>query len=222
MSTDVAKAGNVTLTVWDQEVQGGQKAQIERLNAEFQRRYPNVKINRVARSFTDLQNTLRVALSGSNPPDVVQVNQGYATMVQFVKAGLLRPMNAYSEVYGWNKRFPKGLLDLNSVTRDGRSFGSGDLYGVSLNGEIVGIYYNKDKLSQLSIQPPKTWAEFEQALATAKGKGEIPLAFGNQEKLPALQMYGLIQDRFAGKQAVRNLVFGNGGAWTDGPSVQAA
>jgi raffinose/stachyose/melibiose transport system substrate-binding protein len=39
---DVAKAGDVTLTVWDQEVRGGQKKQIQQLNAAFQAKYPNV------------------------------------------------------------------------------------------------------------------------------------------------------------------------------------
>ena len=32
---DVSKAGDVTLTIWDQEVRGGQAAQIKRLNAAF-------------------------------------------------------------------------------------------------------------------------------------------------------------------------------------------
>ena len=32
---DVAAAGDVTLTVWDQEVRGGQAAQIKRLNQAF-------------------------------------------------------------------------------------------------------------------------------------------------------------------------------------------
>ncbi|MFI0449983.1 extracellular solute-binding protein [Actinomadura sp. 6N118] len=222
VSTDVAKAGNVTLTVWDQEIQGGQRKQIDTLNARFQATYPNVKINRVARSFTDLQKTLRLALSGDNPPDVVQANQGYAAMGQVVKGGLLLPLDSYDQVYGWKKRYPKSLMDLNSVTPDGKSIGGGNLYGVSLNGEIVGIYYNKDKLAKVGLQPPKTWAEFEQALGTAKSKGELPLAFGNLEKLPAMQMYGIIQDQTAGKEAVRNLVFGKGGSWTDQPNVQAA
>src|SRR5687768_10910344 len=55
---DVAKAGDVTLTVWDQEVRGGQRRQIERLNRAFQERYPNVTIKRVAKSFEDLNTTL--------------------------------------------------------------------------------------------------------------------------------------------------------------------
>ncbi|MFI0447522.1 extracellular solute-binding protein [Actinomadura sp. 6N118] len=222
VSTDVAKAGNVTLTVWDQEVQGGAKEQIEKLNDQFEAKYPNVKINRVSRSFTDLQKTLRLALSGNNPPDVVEANQGYASMAQFVKAGMLLPLDSYDAVYGWKKRYPKGLMDLNSVTKDGKLIGSGNLYGVSLNGEIVGLYYNKEKLAKLGIQPPKTWAEFDQALATAKSKGEVPIAFGNVEKLPAMQLYGILQDGQLDKESVRKLVFGGGGSWTDAPNVQAA
>ncbi|MGI5169807.1 extracellular solute-binding protein [Spirillospora sp. CA-253888] len=222
VNTDVAKAGNVTLTVWDQEVQGGQRRQIDRLNAAFQARHPNVRINRVARSFTDLQKTLRLALSGGSPPDVVQANQGYAAMGQFVKAGMLASLAPYDKVYGWTKRYPKALTDLNSVTSDGRRIGSGELYGVSLNGEIVGLYYNKDKLAELGLKPPATWGEFEQALATAKGKGEQPLAFGNLEKLPGVQVFGIVQDQTAGKDKVRDLVFARGGAWTDQPNVQAA
>jgi raffinose/stachyose/melibiose transport system substrate-binding protein len=222
VNTDIAKVGNVTITVWDQEVLGGQNEQIQKLNQQFQAKYPNVKINRVSRSFTDLQKTLRLALSGDSPPDVVEANNGYASMAQFVKDGMLLPLDSYDKVYGWKKRYPKGLMDLNSVTPDGKLIGAGNLYGVSLNGEFVGLYYNKEKLAKLGLQPPKTWAELEQDFATAKGKGEVPIAFGNVEKLPAMQLYGLIQDQNAGKDAVRKLVFGSGGAWTDAPSVTAA
>ena len=48
----IAKAGDVTLTVWDQEVRGGQNKQMKQLNAEFMQKYPNVTIKRVAKSFT--------------------------------------------------------------------------------------------------------------------------------------------------------------------------
>ncbi len=48
---------DVTLTVWDQEVRGGQNAQIEQLNKEFMDEYPNVTIKRVAKSFTDINKT---------------------------------------------------------------------------------------------------------------------------------------------------------------------
>src|SRR5918999_4346070 len=135
---DVSKAGPVTLTVWDQEVRGGQRRQIERLNAAFQNRYPNVTIDRVAKSFTDLNTTLKLAVSGDEAPDVVQANQGRPVMGQLVKGGLLRPIDGYAEAYGWADRYAPVLLDLNRFSPDGEEFGSGRLFGLSQMGEIVG------------------------------------------------------------------------------------
>ena len=161
---DVAKAGDVTLTIWDQEVRGGQAKQIKQLNADFQRTYPNVTIKRVAKSFTDLNTTLKLAVSGPKAPDIVQANQGRQVMGALVTGGLLKPMDAYADAYGWNDRWSKTLLDLNRFSSDGKQFGSGDLYGVSQMGEIVGVFYNKDKVASV----PKTFGEFEDMLAKAK------------------------------------------------------
>ncbi|MCO6008733.1 extracellular solute-binding protein [Actinoallomurus purpureus] len=222
VSTDVAKAGPVTLTVWDQEVLGGQNEQMEKLNAAFHAKYPNVTIKRVSRSFTDLEKTLRLALSGGSPPDVVEANQGYGIMAALVKAGALVPLDPYEQAYGFRKRFPAGLNQLNSVTPDGKTIGSGSLYGVAMTGEAVGIYYNTDKLTKLGLKPPTTWAEFEQDLATAKGKGETPIYLANLEKFPAIHEFGVLLGQTTGKDALRNLVFGRGGAWTDPSVVQAA
>lgn len=86
---DVAAAGDVKLTIWDQEVRGGQAAQIKRLNEAFQEHHPNVTIKRVAKSFEDLNKTLKLAVSGPKAPDVVQANQGRPVMGTLVEGGLL-------------------------------------------------------------------------------------------------------------------------------------
>ena len=64
-------------------------------------------------------------------------------MGQLVKGGLLKPLDAYADAYGWNDRWSKTLLDLNRFSADGKQFGAGNLYGVSQQGEIVGVFYNK-------------------------------------------------------------------------------
>jgi raffinose/stachyose/melibiose transport system substrate-binding protein len=215
---DVAKAGNVTLTVWDQEVRGGQAAQIKRLNAAFEAKYPNVKIKRVAKSFEDLQATLKLAVSSNKAPDVVEANQGRPVMGQLVKGGLLKPLDGYAKIFNWQDRWAKTLLDLNSFSPDGKTFGSGNLYGVSQAGEIVGVFYNKDKVAT----PPKTFAEFEQQLADAKSKGEVPIAFGNLEKWPAIHEFQTVQNQFAQKQSVRDFVFAKPGASFATPENQQA
>ena len=215
---DVAKAGDVTLTIWDQEVRGGQAAQIKRLNAAFLAQYPNVKINRVAKSFTDLQTTLKLAVSGNKAPDIVEANQGRPIMGQLVKGGLLKPLDAYAEAYGWNDRWSRTLLDLNRFSSDGKQFGSGDLYGVSQMGEIVGVFYNKDKIAS----PPKTFAEFEQMLAKAKQKGETPISFGNLDKFGGIHEFQTVQNQFVGKDSTRNFVFAKNGQTFDTAENQEA
>ena len=84
ISTDISDVGDVTLTVWDQEVRGGQNEQMEQLNAAFMEKYPNVTIDRNSQSFDDLATTLRLALTDADAPDVVQANNGRKTMGQFV------------------------------------------------------------------------------------------------------------------------------------------
>jgi raffinose/stachyose/melibiose transport system substrate-binding protein len=222
VNTDIAKDGPVTLTVWDQEVLGGQNEQMQKLNAAFHAKYPNVTIKRVSRSFSDLEKTLRLALSGNTPPDVVEANQGYGIMAALAKAGALVPLDAYDKAYGFRKRFPAGVSQLNSVSPDGKTIGSGSLYGVSMTGEAVGIYYNTDKLQKLGIQPPVSFSQFEQDLSLAKSKGETPIYFANLEKFPAIHEFGVLLGQTTDKGALRNLVFGQGGAWTDPPVVQAA
>src|SRR3954454_6364774 len=222
INTDIAKDGPVTLTVWDQEVLGGQNEQMQKLNAAFHAKYPNVTIKRVSRSFSDLEKTLRLALSGNTPPDVVEANQGYGIMAALVKAGALVPLDAYDKVYGFRKRFPAGVSQLNSVSPDGKTIGSGSLYGVSMTGEAVGIYYNTDKLQKLGIQPPASFSQFEQDLSVAKSKGETPIYFADLEKFPAIHEFGVLLVQTTAKGALRKLVFGQGGAWTDPSIVQAA
>ncbi len=215
---DVAKAGDVTLTVWDQEVRGGQRKQIERLNAAFQERYPNITIKRVAKSFEDLNTTLKLAVSGDKAPDVVQANQGRPVMGQLVKGGLLRPLDAYAEAYGWADRYAKVLLDLNRFSDDAAEFGTGGLYGLSQVGEIVGVFYNREQVPE----PPKTFDEFESQLAQAKGEGDVAIAFGNLDRWPGIHDFETVQAQFAEPDAVRDFVFARAGATFASPENEAA
>ena len=215
---DVAAAGDVTLTVWDQEVRGGQAAQIKQLNKAFEAQYPNVTIKRVAKSREDLDKTLKLAVSGARAPDVVQANQGRPVMGTLVKGGLLAPLDPYAEAYGWEDRYSQLLLDLNKFSSDGSEFGGGNLYGLSQVGEIVGVFYNKGKVSE----PPATLDEFEQSLVEAKDEGDIPIQFGNLDKWPGIHEYETVLGRTAPKDAVRDFVFAREGASFSTPEFEAA
>ena len=222
VSKDVAAAGDVTLTVWDQNTDGGIDDAQGKLNAAFEKKYPNVSIKRVSRSFSDLKTTLKLALTSKTPPDVVQANQGYPDMGSFVQGGLLRPEDDYAKLYGWDSYYPKQLLDLNKFSADGKDWQSGNLYGVSQTGEIVGFYYNRKVLADLKLSAPKTIADLEAMLPKIKAAGVQPLAYGDVEKSPGIHLYGVTQAALAGEQAVNDLVTAKSGAWTDASSVKAA
>lgn len=223
-SANPSAAGKITLTEWDQNTgtTGIGAAQVQ-LNKAFMAKYPNVTIKRNSQSFADLKTTLKLALSSNNPPDVVQANQGYPDMGAFVAAGLLQPIDRWSSVYGWKTRFPSALLDLNSFSGDGKTFDSGNLYGVSQTGEIVGVYYNKKILKALGVTPPKTYDEFTAALKTVKARGKLPLEYGDSNKSPGIHLMGIVQAALAGATEVRDLVFATGDAkWTDPTTLKAA
>lgn len=223
VQTDAAKMGAVTLLVWDQEVRGGQAAQMAQLIKEFETTYPNIKIKRVSRSFDDLKTTLRLALSGNEPPDVVEANNGRSDMGEFVKAGQLRPLDSYAKAYGWDARYPESVRQYSSYSADGKTFGEGNLYGLPQVGETVGIFYNKKKLADAGLQAPTTWSEFQASLATLKAKGEVPLVLGNLEKWPAIHVFGTVQGRTTPAATITTLAFGRSGAtWKSPENLKAA
>lgn len=221
--TDPAQMGTVTLKVWDQEVRGGGNAQLTRLNQDWAERYPNITIQRNSRSFDDLVKTLRLALSGADAPDVVQANNTRSQMGEFVKARQIIPLNDYMQAYGWDQRYSESVRSVVSYSPDGKTFGSGNLYGLPQVGEVVGVYVNTKKLAALGLTQPNTWADFEQALTTAKSKGETPLMLGNLDKWPAVHVFGVIQGQSTPPDQIRTLGFGNAGAsWTTPENIKAA
>jgi len=223
VETDVASMGDITLTVWDQEVRGGQAEQIEALNKAFQEEYPNIEIERVSRSFEDLQRTLRLAINSNDAPDVVQANNSRSGMGAFVTAGQLQPLDPYAEAYGWDERFPESVRAVSSYSEDGETFGEGNLYGLPQTGELVGVWYNRTKLEELDIEPPQTWEDFEAALTAAKKAGEIPIQFGNLDAWPGIHEFGFVQNAFVSREEVRDLGFGREGAsWTTPENTEAA
>ena len=223
VSTDISSAPEQTLTVWDQEIRGGQNEQIERLNAAFMDKYPNIKIERVSQSFDDLEATLRLALTGDDAPDVVQANNSRGIMGQFVAAKQILCLDDYAAAYGWDKSFPQSILDYSSYSEDAKDFGEGCVYGLPQVGEVVGVFYSKERMAELDLKEPASWDEFAEQLKTIKDAGKTPLMLGNVEQWPGIHVWGPVQGAHVKADEIRTLGFGNpGGNWDTEGNVQAA
>ncbi|MCS6711972.1 extracellular solute-binding protein [Brachybacterium sp. EF45031] len=222
ISTDVAGLGDVTLTVWDQEVRGAQNDAITELIKGFQEKYPNVTVKRTSQSFDDLKKQTALALSGNDVPDVLQVNNARADMGEFVKAGQLTDLTGYADAYGWAERFSDSVLSKARYSTDGTTFGEGSLWGLPQTGEICGIFYSATKLQEIGATAPTSWDELQTLLKTAADKGQQPIVLGNQEKWPALHVFGPLQASVVPSEQIVALGMGNeGGDWTSDQNVQA-
>lgn len=221
--TDISDAPEQTLVVWDQEVRGGQNEQMERLNAAFMEKYPNITIERNSQSFDDLQTTLRLALSGNDAPDVVQANNSRAMMGQFVTSNQIICLDKYSDAYGWEDRFAEDILSFSRYSDDAVTFGEGCLYGLPQVGEVVGIYYSPAKLAELGLEFPETWEELGAQLEEIQAAGETPLMLGNVEQWPAFHVFGPVQGAHEDADVIRTLGFGNpGSSWDTEANLAAA
>lgn len=221
-SADPTELGEITLVVWDQEIRGSQDEALKVLNEAFTELYPNITIDRSSQSTDDLKAQTQLALSGSNVPDVVQVNNSRGDMGQFVTASQLTDLTPYIAEYGWDERFPASVLSKMSYSADGTTFGEGNLYGVPQTGEIVGVYYSKSKLDELGLSVPETWEEYFDALDVAMDAGEQPMVLGNIDQWPALHVFGPLQAHYVEPATIVTLGMGNAGAtWTDEANTAA-
>jgi raffinose/stachyose/melibiose transport system substrate-binding protein len=204
------KSGSMTLVV--QNGAGGATgllAAYAKLNKEFEAAHAGVKIKFVTKSFDEVVSTAKLQLSGANPPDVTQTNQGYQAMGTFVKAGLLTNLDSYATKYDWVSRQSSKLLELNGhFSKDGVKMGEGPLWGISVTNAWIGLLMNMDIASQLGISgPPATFADLEKDLEAAKQKGLVPFQFGSSNgEMPAWLLSELILAK-GGPEAVNDIVF---------------
>lgn len=199
----------VTLVVLDGETDSPARVETyNRLDREFEKLHPKVTIERTSKSLNDLITTLKLELSSDSAPDVAETNQGYTIMGELVKAGLLLPLDEYAKQYGWLDRQPESLLDMARFSPDGREISTGNLYGISVTGDIVGVYYDRKRLSKLGLEVPETLGEFEEALAAAKQAGEVPIVFGNLDKWPGIHELQTVQNATLDKEYLRDFIFG--------------
>src|SRR5699024_8912037 len=222
VDTDVAALGDLTLTVWDQEVRGAQNDAIEALIGSFEEKYPNVTVKRTKQSFDDLQQQTGLALSGNDVTDVLQVNNARGDMGTFVADGLLTDLTGYAEAYGWEDRFSPSVLSKMHYSDDGVTFGEGSLFGLAQTGEICGIYYSQAKLDELGLEPPSTWEEVFELVEAATEADEQAIMLGNLDQWPALHVFGPLQAHFVDSEQIVTLGMGNAGAdWTSEENLAA-
>jgi raffinose/stachyose/melibiose transport system substrate-binding protein len=207
VSTDVAKAGNVTLKLTD--FWGAAEGEwIKQLITGFQAKYPNVKIERTTEDWGQLNSTLNLQLQDDGGPDIATANNGWQSLGTLAKGNLVVNLDPYVKAYGWDKKVPTTIARQNTFTTDFKTMGAGSWFGTPMaRTSLIGLYYNADKLKKLGITPPTTLAELEADAAKAKAAGEVPFEYGSLDGSTTVLLG--TQALLADKTKLNNYIYGD-------------
>jgi raffinose/stachyose/melibiose transport system substrate-binding protein len=172
----------------------------------FEEQHPNIDLQREALQPDEVRKEIQSRLRSEEPPDVFAYDTGPGFGGVLAEAGLLRPLeNAYKEhgwdIYDWAKQ---------QATYDGT------VYGVPDQVEEIIVFYNKDLVPEV----PHTLEELRLISDELKGRGKIPLAFGNRAKYPASHMFSIAASNVLGREGLDSILYGDG-RW-DTPQVVEA
>jgi len=186
-----------------------------KLAEEFTKQFPNVTWDISYDQFANLITTTPLLLSSDNPPDLLRL----PTMVSFAKDGLLKNLDNYASVFGWDK-WPVPQLNQNRVSADGIR-GSGPLYAMGLNYSLTGIFYNKKLAAQIGMTAaPKTVAELEDLFAKANAAGLQPIMEWGSAKSGMGLAFPLqnLMAAYGPVKPINDWIFGVPGATIDTPT----
>lgn len=170
----------------------------------------------------ELQETLPRTVDSDQGPALSMVNNGESLTGPMARAGQILSLAEYDAEYGWSDRFAPGLLARCMYTADGATFGEGELWGLPVESEIVGFYYNKQIFADNGLAVPTTYAEFETLLGALRGAGVEPLVLGNLDKWQAIHLFGEIQGLNTTREFLDGLIYRRGDADFSDPSILEA
>lgn len=182
---ECSDADRQILTVWDQFEYYGMTAAgpaIEKIHEEFQKEHPCVVFSRsVFGGGFPIRNAVELALTSGEAPDVFYSWPSGAGLTAYANAGYLQDLTPYAEKYGWLERLPDWAVQRNSY--------QGKLYAYPWEQDLEYVYYNTEIFAELGIAPPQSFADVLAWCDAASAAGLIPIALGNQDLWPAVNMW---------------------------------
>jgi raffinose/stachyose/melibiose transport system substrate-binding protein len=162
----------------------------------FEEQHPNIELQRETLQPDAVRRQIQSRLRSKEPPDVFAYDTGPGFGGVLAEAGLLRPLeNAYTkhgwDIYDWAKQ---------QATYDGT------VYGVPDQVEEIIVYYNKDLMPEV----PRTVEELREISGELRGRGKIPLAFGNRAQYPASHLFSMAASNLLGREGLDSILYGDG------------
>ncbi len=154
---------------------GGEAAGLNKLFEIYKAKYPGIEIINATvagGAGSNAKAVLASRMQGGDPPDSFQVHMGHELIDTWVVAGKMEPLNDIYTSEGFDKVFPKGVLDIVSS--------NGQYWSVPVNIHRANVlWYNKKVFDANGWKPPATFDEFFALCEQVKTKNMPCLALGD-------------------------------------------
>jgi len=202
----------VELRIWDQFTDPTVSDAAQGIYDDFMAANPDIEIVRESFDTDQMRETVNTAIASVTGPDVIFYDAGPGYAGVLANAGLLTPLDQYADQYGWRDRFAPSSIAATSL--------GGQLYGLPLNIDLIGMYYNQTLLDQEGLTAPETFDQLLAFCGQAKEKGYIPFAFGDLDGWPAFHQFSMTANQMLGPEGVNQLIQGQG-SWNTPEIVTA-
>ena len=115
---------------------------------KFEEANPGVKVNYVKQSHKDYRERLQTAISSGNGPDVFRYHASWTPMLTEELSSMPQSVMSASEYQQVFYPIAAKMLNID-----------GQIVGIPLMYEGLGLYYNKEMMTAANSEPPSTWAE---------------------------------------------------------------
>ncbi|GAA0560397.1 extracellular solute-binding protein [Actinomadura livida] len=175
----------------------------------FEAQNPNVTVKTTNLENEAFKSKMTALVASGDLPDIY-VTWGGGVLKQQIDAGLVKDITSDGS---------KVLGTMTDVSKKPYQF-DGKTYAVPYDMGMVGFWYNKKHFEKAGIDgPPKTWAEFMDAVRKLKDAGVTPIALGGKDKWPGHYYWSYLAMRIGGMQAMEQAAQSND--FSGAPFVQA-
>src|SRR5215203_4992867 len=210
--SDVQAQEPIELRVWDQFTNPAESDNADAIYAAFTEQNPNVTITREAFSTDQIRDVVNTAISSGTGPDLIFYDAGPGYAGVLADADLLLPLDDYAKQYGWTERVAAPAVEATTI--------DGTFYGMPLQTDLIGMFYNKTLLDQEGMTVPETLDDLVAFCGQATEKGYIPIAFADSEGYVAFWQFSMTANQTVGPDGIRALL-NNEGSW-DSPEIVTA
>jgi len=212
-----AAAATGKLEIFSWWTTGGEAAGLLKLYDIYKKDHPGVEIINATvagGAGSNAKAVLKTRMLGGDPPDSFQVHMGHELIDTWViGVDKMEPLDDLFKAQGFDKAFPKGVLDIVSY--------NGHPYSVPVNIHRANVlWYNKKVFADMKLEPPKTFDDFFKVAEAFKAKNLPALALGDNGPWASVHLFETILIGTLGADGYKGLWTGQT-QWTDPKVTQA-